>query len=76
MCRARLRTVAYHNGGFQFSGLELRLKAEIKNDLEAGAKLDLKSLVDTLKSPWSAQRSNVKQIRVRDRVLCCIVLLF
>lgn len=61
-----LRTVAYHNGGFQFSGLESRLKAEIKNDLDLGAKLDLKSLVETFRSPWSAQRSNVKQIRVQN----------
>ena len=61
-----LRTVAYHNGALTFTNLESALKAEIKNDLAAGAKLDLKSLVETMQSPGSAQRSNVKQIRVQN----------
>lgn len=60
------RTVAYHKGTFSFLELESELKAVIKEDLDAGAKLDMKSLIASLHAPWSAQRDNAKQIRVQN----------
>jgi hypothetical protein len=61
-----LRTVAYHNGSISFTGLASRLKAEVKNDLASGAKLDLKGLVEMVRSPWSEQRNNARQLRVQN----------
>ncbi|GEP41776.1 SHD1 domain-containing protein [Brevifollis gellanilyticus] len=61
-----MRTVAYHNGGLSFTGLESELKTVIKLDLATGAKPEVKGLVEYLRAGWDDQRSNVKQIRIQN----------
>lgn len=61
-----LRTVAYHNGGYNFTNPESALKAALKNDLAAGAKLSLKSLVIQCQTPASKQQNNAVQLRYQN----------
>ncbi len=62
-----MRKVAYYNGGIRFSGLESALKGAVKEENELGVTNDLQRLVQYARSPWSAQRSNVKLIRMENQ---------